>query len=174
MKRILVVIDMQKDFVDGTLGTKEAVGIVDSVVDKIKSFDGEVIFTRDTHYEDYMNTQEGKNLPVVHCIKDTDGWQLDSKVAAVVPDGAKIFDKPTFGSTELARYINEINQAEGIEEVVMIGLCTDICVISNAMMVKAFMPEVQISVDASCCAGVTPQSHDNALEAMKMCQVRIF
>ena len=171
MKKVLVVVDMQKDFVDGALGTKEAVGIVEHVVKKIASFDGEVVFTRDTHYENYMKTQEGKNLPVVHCIKGTEGWQLAKEVEEVKPEGAKVFDKPTFGSVELSKYLTIVNAQEGIEEVELIGLCTDICVISNAMMIKAHMPEVKVKVDSSCCAGVTVESHNNALEAMKMCQI---
>lgn len=173
MKKVLVVVDMQKDFVDGALGTKEAVAIVDHVVKKITSFDGEVVFTRDTHHENYMETQEGKNLPVVHCIQGTPGWQLAKEIEKVKPEGAKIFDKPTFGSVELSKYLTIINEEEGIEEVELIGLCTDICVISNAMMIKAHMPEVKVTVDSSCCAGVTVESHNNALEAMKMCQIMV-
>ncbi len=167
---VLVVVDMQKDFIDGALGTKEAEMIVDNVAEKIKRFDGEVVFTRDTHYDNYLETQEGRNLPVKHCIKGTDGWQLDSKLAALRIDNAKIFDKPTFGSVELAEYLKSL---DSLESVTLVGLCTDICVISNAMLIKAYLPEVRICVDASCCAGVTPESHKNALEAMKMCQIEI-
>lgn len=170
MKKVLVVVDMQKDFIDGALGTKEAVAIVDDVAETIKSFDGEVVFTRDTHFENYMETQEGKNLPVPHCIKDTDGWQLDKKLEVLRTDDMKVFDKLTFGSVELAAYLKENKE---LEQVTLVGLCTDICVISNALLIKANLPEVEIRVIEKCCAGVTPQSHANALEAMKMCQIQI-
>lgn len=170
MKKVLVVVDMQKDFIDGALGTREAVAIVDNVAELVKSFDGEVIFTRDTHGEDYLETQEGRNLPVVHCIEGTDGWQLDRKLQALRTDSMKIFDKPTFGSVALAEYLRADRE---IGSVTLAGLCTDICVISNALLIKANMPEVEVCVVEKCCAGVTPQSHANALEAMKMCQVKI-
>jgi nicotinamidase-related amidase len=170
MKNILVVVDMQKDFIDGALGTKEAVAIVDNVAEKIKSFDGEVVFTRDTHFDNYMETQEGKKLPVPHCIKDTEGWQLDKKLEVIKTPNMKIFDKLTFGSVELAEYLKSIKD---LESVTLIGLCTDICVISNALLIKANLPEVKISVIEKCCAGVTPDSHKNAIEAMKMCQIEI-
>lgn len=172
MKNILIAVDMQKDFIDGALGTKEAEAIVDNVARTVKNFDGEVIFTRDTHYDNYMDTQEGKNLPVPHCIKDTEGWQIDKKLAAIIDadSSIKIFDKPTFGSVELAEYLK---RSGGIEKVTLIGLCTDICVISNALLIKAYLPETEVSVIESCCAGVTPESHKNALEAMKMCQIKI-
>lgn len=173
MKKVLVVVDMQKDFVDGVLGTDEAVKIVDKVAEKIEGFDGEVIFTRDTHDDNYLDTQEGKYLPVPHCKKGSSGWQLQEKVAAVKPEHARIFDKNTFGSVELAQYLCNVNEKEGIEQITFIGLCTDICVISNAMLAKAYMPEVAVAVDAQCCAGVTPESHNNALAAMKMCQIII-
>ena len=170
MKNVLVVVDMQKDFIDGALGTKEAEGIVDSVVNKIKNFDGEIIFTRDTHYDNYMDTQEGKKLPVVHCIKDSDGWEINEAIEELRKAEMKVFDKPTFGSVELAKYLSQNTE---LESVTLVGLCTDICVISNAMLVKAFMPEIRVIVDAACCAGVTPDSHKNALEAMKMCQIEV-
>jgi nicotinamidase-related amidase len=170
MKNILVVVDMQKDFIDGTLGTKEAVSIVDSVAETIKSLEGEVVFTRDTHFDNYMETQEGKKLPVTHCIKDTEGWQLDKKLEVIKTSDMKIFDKLTFGSVELAEYLKTIKD---LEKVTLIGLCTDICVISNALLIKAYLPEIKISVIEKCCAGVTPQSHKNAIEAMKMCQIEI-
>lgn len=169
MKKLLVVVDMQKDFVDGALGTPEAEGIVEAVCEKIKAFEGIVVFTKDTHGDDYMNTQEGKKLPVPHCIRETDGWQLNSDVG-VLSDGCRIIEKPTFGSTELAEYV----ASNGFDEIELIGLCTDICVISNALLLKAYLPEAEISVCASCCAGVTPESHANALEAMKMCQIDII
>lgn len=167
--KILVVVDMQNDFIDGALGTKEAVAIVPNVVEKIKSYDGEkIIFTRDTHEEDYMETQEGKNLPVPHCIRGTKGWELNPEIEALRKEDA--IDKPSFGSMELASYLKEQSDIESIE---FVGLCTDICVISNVMITKAALPEVPVIVDASCCAGVTPESHKNALEAMKMCQVKV-
>ena len=165
--RYLIVVDMQTDFVTGSLGTKEAQAIVGKVAEKIRSFEGKVIFTRDTHTENYLSTQEGINLPVEHCIKDTPGWQIVPELDAL-RTGAAI-DKPTFGSTELAHYAAR----EGFEEIELTGLCTDICVISNAMLLKAALPEVPISVTAACCAGVTPASHANALEAMKMCQITV-
>lgn len=174
MRRILVVVDMQNDFIDGALGTSEAVAIVPNVVDKIKQYDPwNVYLTRDTHYENYMNTQEGRNLPVEHCIEGTQGWQVCDAVAEVTKDAALICNKPTFGSVELASRLMIERAKEGLE-IEMVGLCTDICVISNALLLKAAMPEVPITVDASCCAGVTPESHKNALEAMKMCQIKII
>ena len=166
--KILIVVDMQNDFIDCALGTKEAVAIVENVAKKIRDFDGRVIFTKDTHQEDYLKTQEGKNLPVTHCIKGSDGWQISS--ALQVPADAVIFEKPTFGSVALGEYLKKLEPIDSIE---VIGLCTDIWVISNALLIKAFLPEVPISVDASCCAGVTPESHRNALSAMKMCQVKV-
>ncbi len=172
MERLLIVVDMQNDFVDGALGTPEAVAIVENVVEKIKNHCGLVVYTRDTHPENYLKTQEGKNLPVVHCVKGTPGWELNPAVQETV-GGREIFDKPTFGSVELAHYVAKLFQAHKINEVELIGLCTDICVLSNAILLKAAEPELKVSVDASCCAGVTPQSHQNALEAMKMCQVEI-
>lgn len=172
MKNILLVIDMQNDFIDGALGTKEAVAIVDNVKSKIENFDGEVIFTRDTHEKDYLQTQEGVNLPVEHCICGTLGWEIRSELTGIRE--GKVIDKPTFGSKELAELLCEKNKSEKIGEITLVGLCTDICVISNALVIKAFLPEVKITVDASCCAGVTPESHRNALEAMRMCQINII
>ena len=173
MRKLLVVIDMQKDFVDGALGTKEAVSIVPKVVEKIKSYNPSDVFaTRDTHQEDYMDTQEGKNLPVPHCIEGTEGWEIDKEVAGVL-SGATIINKPTFGSTVLADEIMQIANNEDIE-IELIGLCTDICVVSNALILKACMPEVKISVDSSCCAGVTPDKHAAALETMRSCQINVI
>lgn len=173
MKKILVVVDMQKDFVDGALGTKEAVSIVPAVVEKIENFSGDIIVTYDTHPENYMETQEGKNLPVPHCIKATDGWKLDEKVQSVLDKkNYKTIEKPTFGATELPVYIKE-NYDPAEIEIELIGLCTDICVVSNALLLKANFLETKISVDANCCAGVTPESHDAALLTMKMCQVDV-
>lgn len=173
--KVLVVVDMQNDFIDGALGTKEAVSIVPKVVEKIRNFDGRVLFTRDTHGADYLDTQEGKKLPAEHCIKGTKGWELHPEIEALRKEDA--LDKPTFGSTQLGNMLRDMDGKEracascGLESVTFVGLCTDICVISNAMIAKAFVPEVPVIVDASCCAGVTPQSHKNALEAMKMCQI---
>lgn len=166
----LIVVDMQNDFIDGALGTPEAAAIVDKVAEKAKEFSGTVIFTRDTHGEDYLATQEGKKLPVRHCIKSEQGWQICPKLQEFSA-GAVIFDKPAFGSRALAEYIS--NRADA-KSITLVGLCTDICVISNAMLLKAFMPETAVYVDSSCCAGVTPESHLRALEAMKLCQIDIL
>ena len=169
MSEILIVVDMQNDFIDGTLGTTEAVAIVPYVKNLIENFDGKVFFTRDTHFEDYMQTQEGKNLPVPHCIKGTDGWQIRPELDALRKTEA--IDKLTFGSSELVEILGKEERIDGIT---FVGLCTDICVISNAMVVKAFYPEVPLTVDARGCAGVTPESHKRALDAMKMCQIRVI
>ena len=171
MKNYLIVVDMQNDFIDGSLGTKEAETIVERVADKIRSFDGDVIFTRDTHEEDYLETQEGKNLPVVHCVRGSTGWQIREGLTAI--RSCTVIDKPTFGSTELGILLARRDLEEMIGSVTLVGLCTDICVISNALLIKAFLPETPILVDAACCAGVTPESHRRALEAMKMCQIKI-
>ncbi|MBR5518795.1 MAG: cysteine hydrolase [Clostridia bacterium] len=174
MKKILIVVDMQKDFVDGALGSKEAVAIVDNVVKKVEEFDGDIIVTYDTHPENYMETQEGKNLPVPHCIKGTDGWKLDLKVQSALDKKTfKAIEKPTFGSTELPEYIRANYNPEEVE-IELIGLCTDICVVSNALLLKANFLETKVSVDASCCAGVTVESHNAALTTMKMCQVNVI
>ena len=169
--KLLVVVDMQKDFVDGALGSPEAAAIVENVVNKVKAAKeagDQIIITMDTHETNYLETMEGKNLPVEHCIRETAGWKLIPQLRPLTA-GAKIVQKPTFGSTQLS-YLVAI---EDYEEIELIGLCTDICVISNALLLKATVPETPIIVDASCCAGVTPQSHKNALEAMKMCQIII-
>ncbi len=171
MQNILLVIDMQNDFIDGALGTPEAVAIVPKVREKIRSFDGTVLFTRDTHGENYMETQEGKNLPVPHCIRGTDGWQIRPELEELRV--TEPIDKGTFGSDELGKILRDLNDEDPIGIITVIGLCTDICVISNALLAKAFLPEVPIEVDASCCAGVTPESHENALKAMASCQIRI-
>lgn len=166
---VLIVIDMQNDFIDGALGTKEAEAIVPRVVDKIRNFDGMVLATRDTHEADYLQTQEGKNLPVEHCIRGTNGWELRPEIQELI--STEVMDKPTFGSRKLAEFLKK--QEKEIDSITLVGLCTDICVISNAMVLKAFMPEIPIKVDASCCAGVTPESHERALEAMNVCQIQI-
>ncbi len=169
-ENVLVVVDMQNDFIDGALGTKEAQDIVNNVEEKIKKFQGEVVYTRDTHFYNYRNTQEGKNLPVPHCIKGTQGWEIRDELKSFISEDTKIFDKLTFGSKDLAEYLSSNKE---LKSVTLIGLCTDICVISNALVIKAFLPEVMINVDSRCCAGVTVESHTNALEAMKMCQINI-
>ena len=169
MAKILVVVDMQNDFIDGALGTAEAVAIVPYVKSLIEGFDGRVFFTRDTHFENYMETEEGKNLPVPHCIKGTHGWQIREELDTLRKTEA--IDKITFGSRDLV----EVLSREGeIESITFVGLCTDICVISNAMVIKAFYPEIPLTVDARGCAGVTPESHSRALEAMKMCQIKVI
>ena len=170
MQNILVVVDMQNDFIDGSLGTAEAVEIVEKVAEKIRTFEGKIFYTRDTHGEDYLETREGRSLPVEHCIRGTDGWQIRPELCRGTAD-MEIVDKPTFGSSELAEKLAALDQEEKIKTVTLVGLCTDICVISNAMAIRAFLPEAEIVVDASCCAGVTPQSHERALAAMKACQV---
>lgn len=168
---ILVVVDMQNDFIDGALGTPEAVAIVPKVVRKMRAFPGKVLCTRDTHEMDYLSTQEGRNLPVAHCIRGTAGWQLapDIEVARKEPP----IDKPTFASRSLGEFLAAEHAREPIEKITLVGVCTDICVISNALLLKAFLPEVEIVVDAACCAGVTPQRHRLALEAMKACQITV-
>lgn len=170
--KVLVVVDMQNDFIDGALGTKEAVSIVKNVAKKISGYEDMVIYTRDTHSNDYLDRQEGRNLPVKHCILGTDGWQISKELP--VAEDAVIFDKPAFGSKELGLFLKNLNEEEIIDEIELVGLCTDICVISNALLIKAFLPETQIVVDASCCAGVTVESHLNALSAMKMCQIKVI
>lgn len=167
MGKVLIVVDMQNDFVDGALGTKEALKIVPAVTDKVKAAinnNNMVIFTKDTHYSNYLETAEGKNLPVEHCIKGSNGWEI---IPALNEYAQNVIEKNTFGSTILPDKVKEYDEIE------LIGLCTDICVISNALLLKAHFPEKDICVDASCCAGVTPESHNNALEAMKMCQIKI-
>ncbi len=169
MSNILIVVDMQNDFIDGALGTSEALSIVPYVKEVIENFDGKVFFTRDTHFEGYMQTQEGKNLPVPHCIKDTEGWQIRAELDALRK--TEPINKLTFGSADL---VDVLKSQENIESITFIGLCTDICVISNVMVVKAFFPEIPLIVDAKGCAGVTPESHLRALEAMKICQVKVI
>ncbi len=168
--KLLIVVDMQKDFIDGCLGSKEAQAVVEPVREKILRYRqaGDlVIFTRDTHGEDYMDTQEGRNLPVPHCIKGSSGWAIHDRLPV---EDSPVVDKPSFGSTELAHLVSGL---EGIESIELVGVCTDICVISNAMLLKAAVPEVLVEVDPACCAGVTPESHETALRAMAACQIRI-
>ncbi len=172
MRKLLIVIDMQNDFIDAALGTKEAVGIVEAVKEKIRRYPAaDVIATMDTHHENYMETQEGKNLPVMHCIKGTEGWMIRPDIAELLTE-SKIYEKPTFGSMALAEDLKALSEKEEIE-LELAGLCTDICVVSNALLLKAAMPEVKISVDASCCAGVTPEKHRAALETMRSCQIQV-
>lgn len=172
MRRILVVVDMQKDFIDGALGTGEAQAIVNSVLEKMKSYDkSDIYVTRDTHGENYLETAEGKKLPVVHCVRGTEGWQLQPEMEALA-EPSHIIDKPTFGSMKLMELLRKENEKEPLE-IELVGLCTDICVVSNALLLKAAMPENTIRVDAACCAGVTPESHKAALTTMQMCQIEV-
>ena len=174
MKHFLVVVDIQNDFVDGSLGTKEALSIIDNAAKKIEEFNGEIFVTYDTHFEDYLNTAEGQKLPVTHCINDTAGWQLNAKIQKAL-EGKKYtsVEKLTFGSLELPTLIKN---AAGDEEfdITLIGLCTDICVVSNALILKASFYEKEIFVIEDCCAGVTPASHAAAITTMKMCQINVI
>lgn len=173
MQKVLVIVDMQNDFVDGALGTAEARAIVPAVTELVRSWDGPVLFTRDTHGEDYLATQEGRNLPVPHCIEGTDGWQL---IPALQPlaQGRPVIDKPTFGSVRLADLLTRMHADDPLESVTFAGVCTGICVISNAMLTKAALTEVPLWVKADCCACVTPESHKTALSAMALCQIQII
>ena len=163
MGKVLIVVDMQNDFIDGALGTKEAVAIVPYVKEVIENFEGNVIFTRDTHQENYLETMEGKKLPVKHCIQGTKGWEIAD---GLYVDGCKMIDKPNFGWPNW--------KEEKLEEVELVGLCTDICVVSNALIIKATFPEAVVKVDSACCAGVTVESHEAALKTMQMCQVAVI
>lgn len=165
----LIVVDMQNDFISGSLGSAHAAAIVPNVVKKVSSFDGTVIYTRDTHGTDYMHTQEGAKLPIIHCIKDTPGWEICDELKPYVQT---VVDKPTFGCVDLPRILSSCG--EDVSRIELCGLCTDICVISNAMIVKAAFPEAQVKVDSSCCAGVTMESHQTALDAMKAVQIEIL
>lgn len=170
MRKVIVVIDMQNDFIDGALGTKEAQVMLPHLVAKLeREKDALLIFTQDTHSKNYMETQEGRNLPVPHCIKPEKGWEIAPSLQPFVKKAAAVIEKPAFGSLELPKAVAKLQP----DEVELVGLCTDICVISNAMILKAAFPELPVAVDTSCCAGVTPASHDNALQAMKMCQVDV-
>lgn len=173
--KVLLVIDMQKDFTTGVLGNAQTAAVTENVVKAIKSFrenekDGRIIATLDTHFANYMNTQEGRNLPVPHCIRYTEGWRLDPLVEEALGEDCTIVEKITFGAIDLPVVIG---WDKTIEEIRIIGVCTDICVISNAMIIKSAFPEIPVKVIADCCAGVTPESHENALNAMKMCQIII-
>lgn len=174
MKHILVVVDIQKDFVDGALGTAEAVAMVDNAAQKIREFEGEIFVTYDTHFENYMETAEGGKLPVPHCIKGTEGWELDRNIAKALASKAfKRVEKLTFGSVELPELVRKTVENEDFD-ITLIGLCTDICVVSNALILKANFPEKNIYVDAACCAGVTVETHSAALTTMKMCQIDVI
>ena len=181
--KVLIVVDMQKDFIDGALGTKEAAAIVDNVAKRIENSNGELIlFTQDTHQENYLSTPEGRNLPVVHCIEGTDGWNINETIINVwrnnkntmkIPElSENTFTKPVFGSVVLVDFLK--SRVREISAIEILGLCTDICVVSNAIMIKNTLPDIEISVNANCCAGVTPQSHQEALNTMKMCQINII
>jgi nicotinamidase-related amidase len=175
MKKVLIVVDMQNDFINGALGSKEAVEIVDNVVNKIKEYEGKIIVTLDTHKNDYLETGEGKRLPVPHCIRMTEGWLLNREVLNALTDkDYKMIEKSTFGSIRLINEIGRIIEQDNYDnEIEIVGLCTDICVVSNALMLRSYYPETRISVDASCCAGVTPESHKAALLTMKSCQINV-
>lgn len=172
-KKALIVVDMQKDFINGSLGTKEAEAIVPAAAEKIRcsiKAGSDIIFTRDTHESGYLSTNEGKHLPVVHCVENTPGWQIAEELSPYAQNAVKIFNKHAFGSIELAQYI----AAEKYERAELCGLCTDICVVSNALLVKAECPEIEVAVDSTCCAGVTKETHNAALSTMKMCQIEVI
>ena len=172
--KLLVIIDMQNDFTYGALKNDDAIAVIDKIADKINGFDGEVVFTRDTHEENYLETQEGKKLPVKHCVMRTTGWEIVEKLDEIRKErNCEVIDKPTFGSTELQDIVGDMYENGGLTEVELVGVCTDICVISNAMLIKAVAPEVTVKVDSSCCAGVTKESHETALKAMAACQIEI-
>lgn len=172
--KCLVVIDVQNDFVSGSLGTPEAQAMLPRLEEKLRGFEGCVWMTLDTHGADYMDTQEGKHLPVPHCVRETEGWQLAGELGKLAESlGAGIVEKPTFGSEELVASLKALYEAGELESIELVGLCTDICVVSNALMLKAAMPELPMSVDSACCAGVTPQKHKAALEVMRSCQIAV-
>ena len=172
MNDVLAVIDMQNDFVSGSLGTKEAQAIVQNVVKKIETFSGNIVFTQDTHPSSYLQSQEGTFLPVQHCIKNTEGWEIVAPIKKLITD--QVYEKPTFGSLLLAESLKSLHERTPIRSITLIGLCTDICVISNVLLAKANFPEIPINVSSTSCAGVTPQTHQQALEAMKMCQINVL
>lgn len=172
MRKLLIVIDMQKDFTYGALRNEDAIAVIQKVKEKVEKFKGEVIFTLDTHGDDYMHTQEGRKLPVPHCIKGSEGHELVDELKPYA-ENRLVLEKETFGSVKLCEILKEMNASDPLEEITLIGVCTDICVISNAMIAKAALPEVTVKVDSACCAGVTPESHNIALEAMKACQIEV-
>ena len=170
--KILLVVDMQNDFIDGSLGTKEAENIVNNVIKEIKNKKEQgykILATQDTHQKNYLNTQEGKNLPIKHCIEGTEGWEIAEPIKELI-DSNNIFKKNTFGSKDLYEYLKE-NEPEEVE---ILGLCTDICVISNALLIKALYPEKEIFLKENCCAGVTPELHNEAIDVMKSCQIQVI
>ena len=174
MEKLLIVVDMQNDFINGLLGTSEAMAIVDKVMEKIKSFDGKIVYTKDSHTADYLNSREGKLLPIQHCRKGTDGWRLCPEIEKLFLDmQADCIEKVGFGACDLPEYINK-KFPNGIDYVELVGLCTDACVLANAMLVRTFFPETEVVIDASCCAGITPQGHKTALDAMRTCQITII
>ena len=173
MRKILLVIDMQNDFIDGSLGSAEAENIVQNVINKIKEYPPENVFaTKDTHEANYLSTSEGRHLPVEHCIRGSKGWDIRPEIRSLIPP-ENVYEKGTFGSVALAEKVAEMAHKEEIS-VEMVGLCTDICVVSNALLIKAYLPEIPISVDSSCCAGVTPEKHNAALETMRSCQINVI
>lgn len=170
--KYLIVVDVQNDFVDGSLGTKEAQAMLPALLKKVEAFDGTVVMTKDTHPENYLETQEGKLLPVKHCIKGTEGWEFPKSLQDLCDKRrAKVYEKPTFGSIRMAEDFRKLYENDEIDSIELVGLCTDICVISNALMLKAAAPEVPVYVDARCCAGVTPKKHEEALDVMESCQI---
>lgn len=170
-----IVIDMQNDFLTGALGTAEGAAIIDAVAQEAETFDGTVWFTRDTHTNDYLSTQEGQRLPVPHCIQDSEGWQLAPALEEIRQKRqGQVFDKPAFGSPQLAEALLQAHQEKPITSITFAGVCTDICVLSNVLLCKAFLPEVPIRVESRLCAGVTPKRHETALSAMEACQVEIL
>lgn len=177
--KILVVVDCQGDFISGSLGSPEAQAIVPKIVEKIMSLEDNdcIVLTQDEHYSDYLETQEGANLPVKHCIFNTDGIEINADIMNAIGekvDGYRVYHKSTFGSLEMGYSFYDYGQSEEVDTIEFVGLCTDVCVISNALITKAYLPEVEIIVDASCCAGVTPESHKAALTAMKSCQIKVI
>ncbi len=172
--KYLIVVDMQKDFVTGVLGTREAQKILPAVTAKVEGFDGKVIFTRDTHQSDYLETQEGKYLPVPHCMEGSEGWQLVEPLEKLrTMRQLPVYDKVTFGCPRLARDLVRANEQEPVESIELIGVCTDICVVSNALIIKAHLPQVPMYVDPACCAGVSPEAHEAALATMRSCQIQM-
>ena len=171
MKDVLIIVDMQRDFVSGALGSSEAKAILSPLSRFRDAWLGGVVYTRDTHPENYLETREGRLLPVPHCIRDSEGWEIEPLLAP--REGETVIDKPTFGSEELVSFLKVENEKEPLCRIVLTGVCTDICVISNAMLVKAAFPECEVEVVASLCAGVTPERHETALSAMAACQITV-
>ncbi len=175
MSKYMVVVDMQNDFITGSLGTPEAQAILPKVIERIKEFPGSVVFTMDTHDENYLETYEGKRLPIEHCIDGTEGWEMPAEIREMqIERRGMLFRKNTFGSTQLGGFLQGVSRMAPIDEVIIVGLCTDICVLANAMMVRTALPDTPVTVDATCCAGSTPEAHRHALEAMKSCQIDII